>query len=1365
MLINVLFAEYKNTQYTHFTTRNGLSQGIITCILQDARGFLWFGTYDGLNKYDGSTFTTYHFHPNDSTTISDNCIWTIYEDVEKNLWIGTREGLNLYDRNFDRFQRFTTEIPGLTSIRSISGDSLGNVWVTTANNGLLRSHRTKEIFEPFSPNTHYQKRIASTTMRKLFVDSRQNLWIGTWSGALYVYDIARDKLDPVVNNGSRFSNSSITSIVEKADGSLWVGTQGDGLYVIRDRNGRKDTIKHFTATAKKNSPLYSNVILSLVFDDRENLWIGTEDAGLFQFSPDSGMSVEQKTARGDKEGLNHRSIWSLYSDRTGNLWIGTFAGGIYMLPRYNNFFSHFSNQQGDATSLGYNAVSSFFEDKNGRIWVATDGGGLDLFNREQGTFAHFTTENSNLKSDAVLALYEDSDSNFWIGTWRSGLFLFDVVDRDFKQFNRQNSGLASDNIFGMCQDKHKTLWICTYGEGLSYLPYGEKRFRVYSEVNSGLSDNLVNSIIEDFSGNLWIGSNNGLNYLNVDTKTFTNFYHQQKDTTSLSKGFVVSLFEAHDSTLWVGTSQGLNRFDRGSNSFTRFSTDDGLPNNFVKGIIEDRKGMLWISTNKGIAQFDPERNVFKNFDASDGLQDNEFYTRSIYRTKDGEIFVGGINGFNTFFPDRIDRNPYIPPIVITDFHIFNKPVQIGAPDSPIHRHISETSEMKLSHDQSVLSFQFTALNYILPGKNQYAYKLEGFEKEWNYVGAKRTAVYTNLDAGEYNFRVKGSNNDAVWNEKGVAIKLTVLPPFWKTWWAYLTYILLVGATIYFVVRHILLREKLKNALKLEHFELEKMYELDQAKSRFYTNLYHEIRTPITLILSPLQHVLQSKESTQENLNSIALIYRNAKRLLRITNQVMDVQKIEAGNLKLELSRGDIISFIEKTAASFSEFATIRTIDFTIKSEIQHYTTWFDPDKIDKIIYNLLSNAFKFTPDAGKISLSLDVKAGDEITFHEKHTAENKAANYLKIAVRDSGAGIPEVEIDNIFQRFYQVKNNPVSRYQGSGVGMALLYELIKIYEGEISVSSSLGQGSLFTVWLPVDVDFLEQNQLVGEMDLHPIDEFFNQDQAYKKIPTAVNHQNGGEFPTTALLIVEDDPELRAYIADSFRPDFRIFEAVDGQEGLDSALEVVPDIIISDFLMPKMDGFELCEKIKKDERTSHIPVILLTALASDKDRIKGLKHGADVYETKPFNMDVIIAHVNSLLENRKILRERFHADLFLNPDKVQITTIDEKFLKRAMEILEENIADPEFNAESLSKLIGMSRMQLYRKIRALTNQTVHEFIRGVRLKRAEQLLTQKRITVTEVAYSVGFKDLTYFGRCFRQQFGKSPSEHLASKLKI
>lgn len=1372
MPVICLLGQYNTVQFRHITTDNGLSKSSVTCILQDKQGFMWIGTFNGLNRYDGYDFTIYRYNQNDPHSITHNYISSIIEDHRGILWIGTSDGLNCYNNSTENFKHYRPNTNDSSSISDnqievILEDSKKRLWIGTRNGGLDLFDRDTESFIHYTHGGGELYGISSNSVRAIFEDDQGNVWIGHRNGAVDILGKLGkedEKFTHLIYPDDKLINSTILSFAESEDYNIWIGTQGDGLYRIKYKNSEILKINHYFSDSKQQSSITGNVILSLLVDNN-NVWIGTEDEGLNIFDIKKKKFYYYKSDPLSHSSLNNNSIYTIYEDISGNIWVGTYAGGINLLANGRAYFQYYRHFPGEKNSLGYSNVNGFLEDEDQNIWIATGGGGLELFDREKNEFIHFNRDNSDINADVILCLYEDRNKNLWIGTWANGLYQFDKKSKKITQYTEEKNGLGSNNIFQIVEGKTGELWLCTFWGGLTLLNVSEQKTTIYNVGNSDLSDNDLRTIAQDYRGHFWIGTDLGLDSFNPETKEFETYQHHENDKSSLSKGFVTYIKESQDSTLWIGTTGGLNKLDRKTDSFVHYNMQSGLANDEIMCILEGNNGILWISTNKGISKFDPNAETFKNYDVSTGLERNEFNTRSGCKTSRGEIIFGGSNGFNIFYPEDLKNNSYIPPVVINNLKIFNKSVPISEKNSVLQKRISETKELILSYKQSVFSFDFVALNYISPEKNQYAYMMEGFDVDWNYIGSYRTATYTNLDPGCYKFKVKASNNDGIWNEEGVSLSVIIEPPFWKTWWAYLIESLLFLLIGYSILNYYTSRQKMRHTLKMEHLELEKMYELDQMKTQFFSNISHEFQSPITLIMSPLEKLITSFSIDNNLKNSLMLIYRNAKRLKRMTNQLKDLNKLETGDLRLYLSKGNIIHFVKEICHSFQDYAKDHHIDFQFESYQEEEITWFDPDKVDKIIYNLLSNAFKFTCDHGKISATISVK-NTQMNYDSKADQDNPL-QFVEIIVKDSGIGIPKDKIEHIFKRYFHLEHYKGLYYEGSGVGLAFVYDLVKLYKGKISVSSLEGKGTTFTVKIPIDEHYLEEHQLVGKFKTlskshHPSFNNYTKPDLNNSPELKTSKVKNNDVPV--VLIVEDDKEIRDYIKNYFDEHYRVVKVENGELGCKKALQIIPDLIITDIRMEggNVDGIMLCKKLKNDEKTSHIPIIMLTGYSSQEYQIKGLAEGADVYLTKPFNIDVLEAHMTNLLDTRKILQEKFSQEFILGPSKVPITNIDEKFLKRITKAVEEHMADEKFNADILSEDIGMSRMQLYRKLRGLTNQTVHEFIRNIRLKRAVQLLEQKRMTITEIAYEVGFNDLTYFARCFRKQFDKSPSEYISSK---
>lgn len=1342
-------------QFTHYTSDDGLSQSNITSIAQDPQGFMWFGTFNGLNRFDAYDFQNFHYNIGNPDGLSHNFITALFVDSHGKLWIGTSDGLNCFDTRSWKFSAYHNdpEDPGSISddqIESILEDQSGRLWVGTRNNGLNLYSRETGKFIHYSHKKDDSLYVSSNFIHELFEDENGTLWIAHGNGAIDLIEKGKNTSKSLFPNGKKLTNDRITAIAASSDTSIWIGTQGDGLYQVI-RKGK--TIKSVNHWSENNSKLNSDIILSLLVDRNNNLWVGTEDKGINLIDLTTNQIVYILHDPFDKSSLSHNSVWSIFEDNAGNIWIGTYAYGINLFNRNQSIFRHYEHHPSQPKGLNHNMINAFWEDNDDILWIATDGGGVNILNRESGEFRVLNTGNSNITSDVIVTLHGDIHKNLWIGTWSDGLFAYDKDNNRFIHYGQESHGLGSDRILNIVSDKQGGLWLATFWGGLTYLNPETGMVQVFNTDNSELSDNNIRTLMQDHNDIIWIGSDIGLDCFNPQNGTFTHFRHESQNEHSLLKGFVHTIIETSDSVIWVGTAGGLNRFYPDINGFIPYTTQEGLPDNEIKAIVEETPEILWLSTNLGICRFEPQSGIIKNYDINDGLQGNEFNPRSAYKTSSGEIAFGGNNGFNLFHPDNLIINPYVPPVVITDFRIYYQSI---LPDgSTLKTHISMTDEIRLSYRDAVFSIEFAALNFIAPEKNLYQYQMIGFDEEWIDFQNNRIVTYTNLDHGHYLFRVRGSNNDGVWNEEGASLAIIISPPFWKTGWAYVIEILIVLLVLYFIINHYVSRQRLENALKLEQMQLDKVFEMDQMKSRFFSNISHEFFSPLTLILSPLERLIQDRNNDDILKNSLNLILRNARRLQRMIYQLKDFQKLETGDLQLQLSMGDLVSFVGDILQSFQEHASDHQITLTFNPDRPRAVEWFDADKLDKIIYNLLSNAFKYTPDNGIIQLNLNI-----IENSLEVSEARPAMRYVEIIVKDSGIGIPKDKQAHIFKRFYRISKE--NSNDSSGIGLSFVYELVKICQGEIRVDSEENQGSAFTVLLPIDDAFTDEQKLIREdLTLCP-EEGSEVSYLTDAGPYKYTKQNLYTNEIPLLLLVEDDRDMRNYIQQSLEKKYRILLADDGKKGVEEALNTIPDLIISDIKMPRLTGVQLCNQLKGEEKTSHIPIILLTAYSSKDLWKEGLHKGADAYVNKPFSIDVLEAQISNLLLTRRHLREKFSHEFLQQPGKIFIEDIDKKFLTKVIQTIHDYISESDLNADMLCRKVGMSRIQLYRKLRSLTNQTVHEFITNIRLQKAVHLLEEKRMTITDVAFAVGFNDLTYFARCFRKRYHKSPSEYRLNK---
>ncbi|MCK5146260.1 response regulator [bacterium] len=1359
----------------------GLSQGYVNCIIQDSRGFMWFGTGDGLNRYDGYDFKIHRHDPFDPFSISANFINSIFQDRSGIIWIGTQSGgLNRYDPATGCFTCFQhdPENPKSISNNMIFGicedpDEPGVLWIGT-NRGLNRvklngneaDQPDQTEFIHFFHESDDSCSLSSNYIRSILTDRKGNLWVGTWEG-LNVLDRQTGRF-----RCFRFDNNQITALHEDHKGKIWIGTYSGGLYCYNPETGK---FIHYRHSARSGS-LCSNMVLSILEDFSGQLWVGTSN-GLDAFNERTGSFIHHRHDPANPRSLSHNEILSLWQSPSGAMWAGTNTGGTNRFHPAKNSFHHVSANSSQGISLSHNSVYSFYESpaEPGIIWIGTGGGVLHRFDMLRKTMSYYpiySEKHALLYSIYIYAITSAPSGRFWIAS-TDGFKGFDRQSGRFTHYvhDPDDPGSMSDvrlaKSFCMDEDMPEAFWVGYDYSGLSRfnIKYESFDYFIHDPANPGsIGSNEITCIIKSRDSGLWVGTKSGLNFYDKRNNHFTRFSNDPENSNSLSCDYIKSLYEDESGVLWAGTyGGGLNKIEQMDSlivKFTHYLERDGLSNNVVYGILKEDRGRLWLSTNRGLSRFDPETETFRNFDSRDGLQSNEFNTGAYFKTAGGKLFFGGINGFNWFHPDSIRDNLHVPPVVFTDFQLFNESVMHGV-DSPLKTPVSSVRDIKLSHKQNVFSFQFAALDYTESDKNLYAYKLEGFEDHWNEIGTRRFVTFTNLPAGDYTLRVRGSNNAGVWNSEGAAMRILITPPWWRTIWAYLLYMLAVIGIIALVFRFQLYRERMKSQIRLERIEAEKLQELDRMKSSFFANISHEFRTPLTLILGSAERLLHGNfKGTLKDQSS--RITRNARRLLTLVNEILDLSRLEAGKLKLQASCGDIIPMLKGLLFSFDSLTRSRGIRLIFNSEYESLLIQYDPLQIEKIFSNLLSNAVKFTPDNGQVFMTVSVN------------------EHVEITVQDSGPGIGKAHLPYIFNRFYQVDEAFGSEHRGTGIGLALTRELVKLHGGEIRVESEIDKGAAFTVRLPfsealtppflhpkgVRKDVAPDNEHISTTGVKDIAGTSLQKMQSTSPPSGgtkegVETAQSEDENIPILLIVEDSADMRTYIREILEDDFRITETADGIEGFNAAVDLIPDLIISDIMMPKMDGYKLCEKLKSDERTSHIPVILLTAKSSGESKIEGLTLGADDYLVKPFNSTELQVRVRNLIEQRRKLRERFARQMVLHQHDMDVPAPDEAFIARIIELLESRMEDANLSVEWFSNEMGFSRSQFYRKMLAVTGKTPSQFITVIRLKRAADLLKQGQCTVSEIAYQTGFSSPSYFHKCFRDHYGMTPTKYAGS----
>ncbi len=1336
---NLAISATSGINFEVFSTEDGLPNSRIHCTYQDKKGWIWIGTNQGLSRFDGYKFLNFVPDLTDSASLKGGLVRVIKEDKHGNLLIGTEKGgLNVFDREKERFYHPIENLPEYRnkaiSINDISEDKNGLVWMGTDSNILILD--TTGNIKTLTPNyANPETNFEGSTIGALEFDNYGNLWVGTNTG-LYLYDPLNNKMKAFNLPYEISEKKDIQEIYRDEEGLIWIGTHYSGLFVINPKNG---TIQKIILESEDNRSKTVRAISKGIYGE---YWIGTR-GGLYKYSKSKGVIDHYTHSSKEPKSLSNTSILSIFMDSEGETWIGT-RSGLNLLAKGKQVFHNYIAIPGEKNYLNSGIIYAFWIDREKNIWIGTEDGGINIYNPKTKTYEYLMADENDrnsISTNCIKAFLDDKKGNLWVGSVMGGIDIINLKTRKISHFKHEfenPKSLSDNNVWDFAMDKDGEIWVATT-TGISKFNFRTNTFEYYPE----LLDNQQAIWIEfDSDNNLWAGSVDEIIVYNKSKKTTKRFAEHSR-----------SMLEDSNNRIWIATNnKGIAIYSPLTGPVAYYDEKDGLANNQALCILEDNKNNLWISTNNGLSKMDTQNNFFQNFSDEDGLSNNQFSYGAAYKTKSGDLLFGSISGFNMFNPREIFSIDSNIPMVFTDFKILYKSVDIGdGKKSVLSKSISETNYLKLHHNQNIFSLEFAALNFVDSDKNKYSYMLEGFNNAWTTPSIERVATYTNLNPGDYVLHVKRVIQGYPANNNELQLNITILPPFWKTWWFLSLVIMTTIFLIYLLVRFFINREKIKSQLVVERINARKLHELDMLKLEFFTNISHEIRTPLTLILGPLNKIRNNEVSKEEINNNLDLVYRNANTLDRLISQLLDFRKLQTGFLKLNLTETDIVEFIRIQVNSFNDFADEKQINLKFNTVNKHLTAVFDQDKIEKIINNLLSNALKYTAPGGSVSVFFSLVFNHE----EKNTKpDEQGKQYIEITVKDTGRGIPQQNIGKVFNRFFQAKEEDAD--SGTGIGLALVKELVKLHKGKIYVTSKTGIGSKFTINIPY-IPNLETQQY--ELDVDP------EKNQSERISTELHNDHIDEMSDEKImLVIEDNADVRHFISSHFKSTYRVLTAKNGQEGWEIALKTIPDIVISDILMPVMNGYKLCKQIKNDERTSHIPVILLTAMHSKENEIKGLTTGADDYITKPFDLSVLQAKVENLLSIRELLKQKFTGPVILEPTNVEITSQDEKFLQRAIQIVEENISDNKLNIEEFSVKVGLSRMQLYRKIHALTDMTVKEFIRHIRLKRAAQLLLQHKMNISEVAYEVGFIDLTYFRKCFKREFGMSAKEYMAKEKK-
>lgn len=1346
-----------------YSTDKELSNSLINAVYQDRKGFIWIATENGLNKFDGTRFSIYRHNATDSTSLKNNYVRTLFEDSRGNFWIGCINGLQRYDRATDNFHElFISRKDGRKNphITSIIERRNGDLWIATSGQGAISLKKNSNPAS-FHIETELTDRIGSNYLNVIFEDSRQNLWIATEEKGLYRYSPESKELKSY-KAPYHIAGDDVSAICEDAHGQIFVGTLTKGLFRLSSRQeGNFEPV------------LYQNRmnlnIRTLIIDTRGKLIIGTDGEGVKEYQPQQDIIVDSEINAGPFD-FSKSKVHSLIEDKDHNLWLGIFQKGLILVPGISNKFDYYGYKSIHNNTIGSSCVMAIHTDEQAIIWIGTDNDGLYAINDQGKQLHHYTHQAGNPQSvpGTILCLYEDSNQELWLGSYFDGLARMNKQTgtcQDATSLLQGNLNAGKPKVSCIIEDKNKNLWVGTYGSGLYKINLPTQHVTYYESTRNENDDWSINRLpndwisylLEDKEGMIWIGTYKGLAVLNPQTDNFINY----KKQNNLLPGYVVySLLESSNGEIWAGTSEGLVCLNKDRLTPVLFTTADGLPSDIICGLAEDEKKNIWISTHQGISKLNPPEKKFINYYAGDGLQGNEFTRTAVFKDKRGKIFFGGTNGVTAFYPQDITEIKKEMNVLITGFHVANRPVKKG--DKSGNNVITDTAVMDteqftLAYNENTFSIDFSVLEFSNPDRISYQYKIKELGDEWisTQPGTNRV-TYSSLKPGKYTFSVQARDHNNFSNIRTVTIAIT--PPWYQTWWAKVIWGCLGALLIYALTMYILSRIRHRQeVMRQKHME-----QINEAKLQFFINISHEIRTPMTLIISPLEKLLAEHSEKQP---VYLMIYRNAQRILRLINQLMDIRKLDKGQMHLKFRETDIVGFINDLMQTFNYQAQKKNITFTFEKELEgadSLKVWIDLNNFDKVLMNVLSNAFKYTHEGGNIEVLL--KTGHNDAYR------GALKDYFEIDITDNGIGIDKNKIEQIFERFYQIDNDMTQSNFGTGIGLHLSRSLVELHHGIIKAENREdGQGTRFVIRLPLGSNHLKAEELENpeETGSEPTISQLPKDSIYET--EEENKTNEYRKPKAKtryrVLIVEDDEEIRRYIRSELDSDFRIYECTNGREGLETILKEKPDLVISDVMMPEMDGITLCRKIKQNININHIPIILLTAKSKAEDQIEGLEIGADAYIVKPFNTELLRTTISNLIANRERLRGKLVGEQQVEEKitKIEMKSNDEILMSKVMKTINDHLADPTLNVEMLAANVGMSRVHMHRKLKELTNQSARDFIRSIRLKQAANLLREKNLSVSEVAYATGFSNLSHFSNTFRDFYGISPSEYKEQQM--
>ncbi|NDW09638.1 two-component regulator propeller domain-containing protein [Dysgonomonas sp. 520] len=1318
-----------NINFSQISINDGLSQSTVFNIVQDNANNLWFATYDGLSKYNGYNFTVFRFDPENPNSIASDIVRTLFVDSQNRLWIGTRNGLSRYNFEKETFKNYTQNLKGFSKSQVNSITELeNNLLLLGTNNGLILFDTDKENFIPVPGMEDNQ------FMANAFLHLSGDIWIGLNNG-LIIYNKKGKK---VTRSISHLEGLFVQSMLQEADDKIWVGTEGSGLFLINDKY---NTVKTYRSSKSDPNSICSDFIRSLALDNSGRLWVGTFD-GLNIYNKREDNFFRYKNKPLQEGSISQNSIRSIFKDNQGGMWCGSYFGGLNYYHSLNNRFMHMKLIP-NTNSLNDNVVSCIVEDADHNLWIGTNDNGVNFYDTKTGKFTYYMNSlnyDNGVESNNIKAIYvDDANGLVYIGTHAGGLSVLNKKTGRIQHFNTNNSSLTGNNIYSIIDSGLDFLWIGTLKGVMRYYPKDNSFV-----AESDLLDNIfITQIFKDSQNRLWIGKEDGLIIYSPTNKQIVKLDIIENNQL-LKTAFVNCITYNNKGEICIGTRSGLYIYSEKDRTLEHYTTKNGLPNNVVYGILDDSLNRLWLSTNKGLVCFTPYSKEFRVYSQNDGIQSNQFNSYSYCKTYDGLMYLGGINGITVFHPEKLVDNPYTPIVTIDKLFLFNKDVMPDDETGILDKAISLTDMITLKANQTSFSLEFVVSNYVSNKHNLFAYKLEGFDEDWIYTTDNRIVTYTNLSDGTYTLLVKAANNDGIWSKEVRTLEIKVLPVWWRTWWAILLFSVAIIAISIIVIRTVWFRKMLKKELKMEQLDKLRQDELNQMKTRFFINLSHELRTPLTLIQSPLEEIMNKGNNDKWMQSQLQYIKKNTNKLMHIINQLIDYRRAELGVFELKVVEQNLNDFAYDNFILYESLAKRKKIDYYFDSEITDRKVLFSPQYIEIILNNLLSNAFKYTKEQGTITVRIK-KSGQDIVLE----------------VEDTGKGIPFNLQEKIFDRFYQTSPD----HTGSGIGLSLVKHLVDMHHGRVELNSEEGKGSCFRIFIPQNKSVYAENEFADSKD----------EEAERKPKTtediissddeiAGNNELNEDVKKGTILVVEDNVEILDYLKNELNKEYNVIIEEDGLPALEVLKDQDVDLVLTDVMLPEMSGIKLCKAIKQNIRTCHIPVVILSAKANTEDQLEGLEVGADDYITKPFSIAILLSKIHNILRSRKRMLDHYSNSFDVEPEKITFNAMDEELIRKATEIVKNNMDNIEFSADDFSREMAMSRSNLHLKLKAITGESTIEFIRKIRFNEACKLLKDGRYNISEVSTMVGFNSPSYFATSFKKYFGFLPTEYVKNLRK-